>query len=309
MPASQLGLDNTSPGDDRPLGRSPVSDSLALPPSRHPTSVSVIMCVYLGDRRGPVRDAVSSVLAQTHQDLVLRIFVDGPVTDDVRAYLETLADPRVRLQFAAMNQGLAGGLNRLIDESLRDGYDVIARMDADDICYPDRLEKQLAFLDSHPEVAVVGAGCLEFDEDTGEEFLKVLPSDDRTLKRGLVKRTPFVHPTVAFRAKIFAGGTRYRSDPSEDMHLWVDLARYGWTFANLPEPLVRYRVSNALFARRSSWGKAVTELTARLRVMRELCMISPGNVAWTAAYLALRLLPLTLVRRAYRYLRPQSARG
>jgi len=182
-------------------------------------------------------------------------------------------------------------------------------MDADDICYPDRLEKQLAFLDSHPEVAVVGAGCLEFDEDTGEEFLKLLPTDDRTLKRGLVKRTPFVHPTVAFRAKVFAGGTRYRSYPSEDMHLWVDLARYGWTFANLPEPLVRYRVSNALFQRRSSWGKVVTELTARLRVMRELCMISPGNVAWTGAYLALRLLPLTLARRAYRYLRPQSTRG
>jgi glycosyltransferase involved in cell wall biosynthesis len=273
------------------------------------TRVSVIMCVYLGDRLGPLRDAVSSVLRQTHENLVLWILVDGPVTDDVRDYLETLADPRVRLLFEETNQGLAVGLNRLIDESLREGCEVIARMDADDACYPERLERQVAFLNSHPEVAVLGAGCLEFDEDTGEEFLKLLPTDDRTLKRELVKRTAFVHPVVAFRARVFAGGIRYRSQQSEDMHLWVDLTRYGWTFANLPEPLLRYRVSDALFRRRASWDKVWTELTARLRGMTELCMISPSNVGWTGAYFVLRLLPVRLAKWAYRYLRPWGAPG
>jgi hypothetical protein len=268
------------------------------------TRVSVIMCVYIGDRLGPLQDAVSSVLRQTHENFVLRIFIDGPVTDDIPAYLESLADPRVRLLFEETNQGLAFGLNRLIDESLRDGCEVIARMDADDACYPERLARQVAFLNSHPEVAVLGAACLEFNEDTGEEFLKLLPTDDRTLKRELVKRTAFVHPLVAFRATVFAGGIRYRTHLSEDMHLWVDLARYGWTFANLPEPLLRYRVSDALFHRRASWAKVWTELQARLRGMKELCMISPSNVGWTGAYLLLRLLPVRLARWAYRYLRP-----
>jgi glycosyltransferase involved in cell wall biosynthesis len=266
------------------------------------------MCAYEGDRLGPLRDAVSSVLGQTHDDLVLRIYVDGPVSAEMRAYLEALADPRVRLSFGETNRGLAAGLNRLIDDSLRDGCDFIARMDADDISYPDRLEKQLAFLDAHPEVAVLGAGCLEFDEDSGEEFLKLLPADDRTLKRDLVKRTPFVHPLVAFRAAVFVGGLRYRHRTTQDMHLWLDLARYGWTFGNLPEPLLRYRVSNALFRRRATWERAIGEVSFRIRAMNELCMVSPSNIAWTGAYFALRLLPVRLVRGAYWYLRPRTPR-
>jgi glycosyltransferase involved in cell wall biosynthesis len=270
--------------------------------------VSVIMCVYAGDRPGPLRDAVTSILSQTHRDLVLRIFVDGPVSAEMRRYLEGLPDPRVRLLFSETNHGLATGLNRLIDDSLGEGCDVIARMDADDVSYPDRLEKQLGFLEAHPEVAVLGAGCLEFDEDSGDEFLKLLPTDDRTLKQELVKRTPFVHPLVAFRAEVFTGGIRYRFHRIEDINLWVDLTRYGWTFGNLPEPLLRYRVSNALFRRRATWTRAIGELRVRIRAMNELCMVSPANVAWTAAYLALRLLPVTLVSGAYRYLRPRGDR-
>jgi hypothetical protein len=225
------------------------------------------------------------------------------VADDVRAYLEGLADARACVELAATNRGLAAGLNRLIDASLREGCEVIARMDADDICHPDRLAKQLAFLARHPEVAVLGAGCVEFDEDTGKESLERLPADDRTLKRGLVRRTPFMHSTVVFRAEVFRGGTRYRALASEDMHLWVDLARYGWIFANLQEPLIRHRISDALFQQRSRWAKVGTELTARTRGMTELCMLSPVNIAWTGGYLLLRLLPRSLARRAYRYFR------
>ncbi len=287
---------------------SPVELEAAAPATGRAT-VSVVMCVYAGDRPGPFRDAVRSVLEQTFADLVLRIYVDGPVETGVRAFLEALDDPRVRVEFAAANRGLGAGLNRLIDDSLRDGCDVIARMDADDVCHPERLAKQLAFLERHPEVAVLGAGCLEFDEDTGEELVKLLPPDDGTLKRELVKRTPFVHPTVVFRAEVFSEGIRYSTHPSEDMHLWVDLTRYGWTFANLEEPLLRYRVSRDLFRRRSSWSKAMTELRARLRAMNELCMASPGNVVWTGAYLGLRLLPAALARPVYRYLRPRTARA
>src|SRR5262249_41635787 len=143
------------------------------------------------DRLGPLRDAVSSVLGQTHGNLVLRILVDGPVTDDIRTYLEDPRDARVQVRLSKTNEGLAAGLNQLIDDSLREGAPFIARMDADDISYPERLERQLTFLNCHPDVGVLGTACLEVDEDTGEEFVKVLPTDDDTLKRELVKRTPF----------------------------------------------------------------------------------------------------------------------
>ena len=71
---------------------------------------------------------------------------------------------------------------------------------------------------------------------------------------------------------------------------------------------LRYRVSNAPYRRRATWDRAIGELRVRIRAMNELCMVSLGNVAWTGAYLALRFLPVNLVRRAYRYLRPQGNR-
>jgi glycosyltransferase involved in cell wall biosynthesis len=309
MSAGQVSVDEGPTGADRLSGPSPAVHPASAEGRARGTSLSVIMCVYDGDRPGPLHDAVSSILAQTHQDFVLRVLVDGPVAGDLRACLDELRDTRIQLRFSRANHGLAAGLNQLIDDSLGEGARFIARMDADDRSYPERLERQLAFLKGHAEVAVLGGGCLEVDEDTGEEFVKLLPTDDSTLKRELVKRTPFVHPSVLFRSEVFAGGTRYRSSPSEDMHLWVDLARYGWGFANLPEPLVVYRVSDALFRRRSSWRKASSELSARIRGMVELCLITPSNVAWTVAYLMLRLLPLSLAKRAYRHLRPRGTAG
>ena len=306
--AGQISRDDSRPDAGRASGPSLAVGSRSAERGERGASVSIIMCVYQADRLEPLHGAVSSILTQTLRDFVLRILVDGPVADDLRAYLDALCDARVQVRFSRSSQGLAAGLNQLIDDSLREGARFIARMDADDKSYPERLARQVAFLDRHPEVAVLGGGCLEVDEDTGEEFVKILPTDDDTLKRELVKRTPFVHPSVVFRSEVFKGGTRYRSSASEDMHLWVDLARYGWAFANLPEPVVVYRVSDALFRRRSSWSKATSELSARLRGMVELCMITPGNVAWTGAYLALRLLPLSLAKRAYRHLRPRGTR-
>ena len=301
-------LGGVAVGDARTAAHGPAASLITPPFPRRATPVSVIMCVGQGDRLAPLRDAVSSVLAQTHEALVLRIHVDGPVPDDIRAHLEGLTDSRVRLELSETSQGLAVGLNRLIDESLREGDEFIARMDADDVCHPERLAKQLAFLARRPDVGVVGAGCLEFDEDTGAEYLRLLPTDDGALKRGIVRRTPFVRSTVVFRAAVFAGGLRYRPRTSEDMHLWVDLARYGWIFANLPEPLVRCRASRTRFRQGSSWEAVATGLAARLRGMNELCMISPGNLAWTGAYLMLRVLPPGLARLAYRHLRPGRTR-
>ncbi len=161
------------------------------------------MCVDAQHGLDRLREAVPSVLGQTHEDLVLRIFLDGPVSDDVRRHLEGLIDSRVSIERAETHQGRAVGLNRLIDESLRAGSDLIARMSADGACHPERLAKQLAFLARHPEVAVLGAGCVELDERTGKESLEIPPADDWTLKRGLIRRPPFVPSTVVFRADVF----------------------------------------------------------------------------------------------------------
>jgi len=134
-------------------------------------------------------------------------------------------------------------------------------------------------------------------------------TSDEPLKRDLVRQTPFVPTSVVFRSAVFAGGTRYRSGPSEDSHLWVDLARYGWVFANLPDPQVERRSSAALVHPGSSWHRATSELSVRGRTMFELCMITPRNVAWAGVSFVLTLLPRSLTRMAFRYLRPRGTRA
>jgi glycosyltransferase involved in cell wall biosynthesis len=307
VPAAPVRLDPAPPGAHRIVGQ---ARDVSADGGGHPAgSVSVILCVYHADQLGPLREAVSSVLAQTHRDVVLRILADGPVAADVRAYLEGPNDGRVQVRFSRTSQGLAASLNGLIDDSLHEGARFIARMNAADTSHPERLAKQLACLQRRPEIAVLGTGRLEIDEDTGQRLVTILPADDRTLKRDLVKRTPFVDSSVVFRSAVFAGGTRYRSGPAEDRHLWVDLARYGWAFANLPEPLVTHQISSAECRRRSPWSTATAELSARVRTMRELCMITPGNIAWTVAGFVLRLLPAPPTRRGYRYRRPLGDRA
>jgi glycosyltransferase involved in cell wall biosynthesis len=203
------------------------------------SAISVLMTVY--NSRTYVAEAAESILAQSFRDFEFIIIDDGS-TDDSLAILKTLAekDQRIRL-ISRPNTGLARALNEGID--LAKG-EFIARMDADDIATPDRFEKQIAYLRSHPDCVIVGSRAMNIDP----YGMTLLPRDvkltheeiDAELMQG--KGGAMIHPTVMMRrqAVLAAGKYRHEYNTLEDLDLFLRLSERG-KLANLPETLLHYR--------------------------------------------------------------------
>jgi len=200
--------------------------------------VSIVMPVHNGGEY--LAPAVESILGQTLEDFEFIIVNDGS-TDATAATLEEyqFRDPRIRVHHET-RAGLVASLNRGCADA-RAGY--IARMDADDVAFPDRLARQVEFLDRHPRVAVVGSAVVRIDGAGRELKRSVSPTSHAAIVDALKEYTPFTHPSVMFRADAFAAVGRYRLayGPAEDYDLWVRLSE-GYELANLAEPLLYYRV-------------------------------------------------------------------
>ena len=179
-----------------------------------------------------LREALESVLTQTLAEFELLVVDDGS-TDETPEILASVGDERLRV-LRQDRLGLVPALNRAVAEARAP---LLARMDADDVSLPDRLERQVAYLDARPEVALVAAGV----ETSGGARI-VLPDDDAALRRRLLLRNPFAHGAVAVRAEALAQAGGYRADygANEDYDLWRRIAR-GWRLGAVPEILYRYR--------------------------------------------------------------------
>ena len=200
--------------------------------------VSVVMAVRNGVPY--LEQAVDSILAQTLTDFEFVIIDDGS-TDSTPEILERYqaADHRVRV-YHQENMGLTPSLNRGWARA-RGAY--LARMDSDDIAFPQRLEQQVGFLDRHPEVAVVGSSVMRIDELGREIKWSACPTSHAKIVHALAEYNCFTHPTVMLRKDALAvvGGYREAYRQAQDYDLWLRLAERH-QLANLADPLLYYRV-------------------------------------------------------------------
>jgi glycosyltransferase involved in cell wall biosynthesis len=197
------------------------------------------MPVYKGDKY--LQEAVDSILTQTFKDFEFIIICDDP-TDETRRFLDQRqqSDNRIKVYYQE-RQGLVQSLNKGISIS-RGEY--LARMDADDISLPHRLEKQVEFMDNNPEIGISGTWIktLEFDK-----LLKLnwkLPCEHETMKSKMLFEPVVAHPSVIIRKNIFCKNDLcYNQDETyaEDYGLWVRAAKL-LRFANLPEFLLYFRM-------------------------------------------------------------------
>jgi glycosyltransferase involved in cell wall biosynthesis len=242
--------------------------------------VSVLLSVH-NDARF-LAAAVESVLRQTVDDLEL-IVVDDASTDETPAVLSAVQDPRLRLLRNEHQLGLAASLNRGLDQA-QSRY--VARLDADDVALPQRLESQLARIAATPSVAVVGTAVLDLDETGRVGTLHRNPVGTRAVRWLALFGSPFFHPTVLVdRELLDRHGLRY--DPayleSEDYELWSRLLELG-DGTNLAEPLVLKRVHAGQASLRRS---DLQESFQRQVALREIARIAPdlgsggAERAWT----------------------------
>ncbi|MDO8793105.1 MAG: glycosyltransferase [Vicinamibacterales bacterium] len=196
--------------------------------------VAVVLPVFNGEVH--IGDAVRSVLAQTFTDFQLLVIDDGS-TDGTARILSSFSDPRLRVIQLAGHQGLVPALNRGIRESTSL---LIARMDADDVCLPRRFERQVAFLETHPDVDICGSWTRHVGERRG---VRRLPVDPEHIRARMFLGGALDHPAIMMRRAFVEGnGLAYRDDfaGAEDLDFLTRAADVG-RLANVPEILLLYR--------------------------------------------------------------------
>jgi len=261
------------------------------------------MAIVDRDHVGYARSAIESLLGQTYPLLDVHLMLSGPLPPDLRGLIEGVAvrSDRVILHISAERRPLGVNLNALLQDTLG-RYDLYARMDSDDESLPDRIGKQVGFLERHPEIDVVGGAVVDIDE-RGRELKRVAyPLTHDEIVRFFRKRTPVAHPTVMFRPTFFDKAGLYPARPLEDGLYWMRAIASGCRFANLPDTLVRLRRSDEMLRRRSGLRTNWEELKIRLTIDRTLGF-GPAADAYGLAMFALQLTPLWLKRILYDRLR------
>ncbi len=215
---------------------------------------SVLMSVYKSENAQYFRRAMESVLQQTLLPNQIVLVRDGQVPDEVQKVVDEYAqNGLVTYLPLEENVGLGNALNLGLQQAK---YDWVARMDTDDVCLPDRFEKQVAFIQENPTVAVVGCQIAEFIGEEGNVISeRKVPCAHEEISVFIKARNPFNHQSVFFRKeKIMAAGGYQDLHFLEDYYLWCRVYNDGGQLANLPDVLVQVRVGEEMYKRRGGWN-------------------------------------------------------
>jgi glycosyltransferase involved in cell wall biosynthesis len=251
-------------------------------------------------------EAVDSVLAQTFRDLEL-VIVEDPSDRTGREVIAQRSDPRIRYFLNSERTSLPRQHNRAVAESRGE---LIARFDADDVCEPDRIEKQVEFLREHPDIDVLGSQLRIIDEAGQVIAVRHFPIDHASIRSAFPHANQMSGSNVMFRRRVVEtiGGWRETSPlPSQDYEWYSRAILKGFRFANHPQYLVRYRLHQSQIKSTKTRQTILSDLEIReMYWSRELGFA--GRVTALAERLVL-LLPvrvtLWLVRRL-RYRTPAA---
>ena len=214
---------------------------------------SVCISVYQGDNPEYLRAALDSMLInQVVKPSEITLIQDGPVGEDLLKVLSECKEEYrgvVNIIQLDKNGGLGNALKICVENAQ---FDIIARMDSDDICLPYRFEKQLNYLESHPECDIVGGQMTEFI-DTPDNIVgrREVPLCNADIYQFMRNRCALNHVTVMFRKDAVLKAGNYQDwFWNEDYYLWVRMMKNKCVFANLPEVLVNVRSGADQYARR-----------------------------------------------------------
>ncbi|MEJ5997716.1 glycosyltransferase [Corynebacterium sp. H130] len=272
------------------------------------STVSFLIPVYAGADATQFQHTLDSLWAQTRPAEEVVVVEDGPLTTELERVLDDAqaTHPELRRVRLARNQGagpaLQAGLGTITT-------DFIARIDADDLAYPERIEKQLAYFAQHPRLTVLGTAVTEFDDSTFTQTgdlqqsvgkVRALPETHEAILKYARINTPVNHPSVMMRtAAVRDAGGYQKVHHMEDYDLWARLLMSGAQFHNLAEPLTYFRTSQSQFARRTGKGMFAAERHMQRNLAAYGLVSKPRAALNLVVRTAYRLLPAAALQRAY----------
>ena len=209
------------------------------------------MSVYHGDNAGFFRDALESVFTQSRLPDEVVLVVDGPVASDIDDVITDYSCKETPLVVIRLEKNSGHAIARQTG-LYKAQYEYTAIMDSDDIAVLDRFEKQMAYIEKHQDVDVLGGQINEFigsiDNVVGT---RIVPLEDADIKVYLKSRCPMNLVTVMLKKESVQNAGGYIDwYCEEDYYLWVRMTEQGMTFANLPDNLVNVRVGDEMYQRR-----------------------------------------------------------
>ncbi|WP_270459103.1 glycosyltransferase family 2 protein [Gemmiger formicilis] len=222
---------------------------------------SVLMSVYHKEKPEYLKQAIESIQAQTLPTDDFVLVCDGPLNDaldGVIAAKQQEMGATLNIVRLAQNSGLGNALNEGIKHCKNE---LVARMDSDDIAYPNRCEKQVAVFNAHPEVSICSGIVEEFTTNPGiVDTKRVPPETNAEIIEFAKNRNPFNHPCVMYKkSAVEAAGSYQDFYLLEDYYLWLRMLMAGYQGYNIQEPLLHMRAGSDMYLRRAGWKYAKTQ--------------------------------------------------
>ena len=230
---------------------------------------SVLMSLYIKEKPEYFRECMESILNQTIVPTQIVIVKDGPLTNDLENILNEYIEQNPNLYTIVSfekNQGL--GL-ALAEGILHCNYELIARMDTDDISHKERFERQLLEFENNPKLDICGSHIVEFEDNVNNVVAqRKVPLTDNEIKNYQKRRDAFNHMTVMYKkSKVLEAGNYQSCMLMEDSLLWVNMILTGITCMNIDENLVSARIGKNMYERRGGFSYFKKYRAGRKRIM------------------------------------------
>lgn len=237
---------------------------------------SVLMSLYIKEKADYFNEALASVINQTVIPSEIVIVYDGPVSVDLNSVVERYVcgyPNLIRVIKKPVNKGL--GL-ALADGVKQCRYELIARMDTDDVCREDRFEKQLEEFIKDPSLDICGSHILEFEKNKEKIVAqRRVPLEDKDIKKYQKRRDGFNHMSVMFKKKsVLAAGNYQSCLLMEDTLLWANMFMNGAKGKNIDDYLVYVRIGKDMYERRGGLDYFKKYKAGRLKVFET------GYISW-----------------------------
>ena len=261
--------------------------------------IAFIVTVYKKDKLAYFVQAIESMVNQDYGFEYINIYlgIDGDLSEDIVNYIDENKALFYKVLQNEENRGLAYTLNRLIEVLEYEEY--IFRMDSDDISELDRVTKQIAFMQSNPNIDIIGGAIQEIDEEGSPKMVRTYPKSTYEAIRLIPTASIFAHPTVCFRRSFFEKGFRYSNNLkyNQDLDLWYKVLANGVQVSNLEDIILQLRTTPEFYTRRN-YQRAFNEFSIYWNGIINLYGFN-WRLVYPIARLFTRLLPANVIEMIY----------